>query len=390
MSCARCRAVRSGVEHNVNGVVGLSIVYEAFSEAVERELWDMCPPLGTPYQRVSVNGQPYDPAPHIGHPARDTPDKSHDFVLHRGGGGSGGGGGGGGGGMDGGLEFPRLFHQVLNAARDAGAMAPLAVLPDRCSAYCYERGRGFPTHFDSKYCHGEALTVATLGFGCTLEMQLHDDEPDSYTKNEGEITEVEVPRRSVYVMAGRAREYGVGNWKHGIKAGTGGGGGGSGWGGGGGGGGGGGSSGGGSGGSGGGGSGAAAPPPTWNGDAERRALVFRPSKAWSLWVLETGCAAALGAPVDTGVAGLRGRVQSRLDAQSKLPWSGGPVAKMLWDQHKLTLPEGTNMRKKVEGPDGVKRTPKQAFVHEETSMQEQQCAAVGKALPFTDYAARFS
>ena len=84
-------------------------------------------------------------------------------------------------------------------------------------------------------------------------------------RHEGETIEVYLPRRSIYVMSGRARFHGVGNWKHGVKplehaaemSGV----------------------------------------PPWNQQAERRALVFRPSKAWTLWTLETGCSAALGSAV---------------------------------------------------------------------------------------------
>ena len=56
------------VVHNVNEVEGLTIMYEAFSEGVERWLWEFCPPMHVPGYpeccRIGVNGQPYDPRSH--------------------------------------------------------------------------------------------------------------------------------------------------------------------------------------------------------------------------------------------------------------------------------------------------------------------------------------
>ena len=110
----RQRAQR--VVHNVNGVEGLTILYEAFSEDVEQWLWEFCPPQepNGPGSRVSVNGMPYHPAntSDTSSGAGATPDMCKGFDL----------------GVAG-HEYPEQLFQLINALRDSGAMADAAVLP---------------------------------------------------------------------------------------------------------------------------------------------------------------------------------------------------------------------------------------------------------------------
>ena len=164
---------------------------------------------------------------------------------------------------------------------------------------------------------------------------------------------MEVPRRSIYVMSGRAREHTIGNWKHGVKHLT-----------------------------------LAefeaamqcSPPPSWNPLGERRCLVFRPSKTWSIWVLENGLADALGSLESEAL--LREKLRGRLRAQVDLPWWKGPEGEMNWVMYKLQHPEAEADKRK-------RPSLKQKVLRQVVDQQIQLCRQVGGQLPFTAYASRF-
>ncbi|EOD11793.1 hypothetical protein EMIHUDRAFT_214086 [Emiliania huxleyi CCMP1516] len=124
------------------------------------------------------------------------------------------------------------LFRVCNLVGDCG-LYPGYVTPDYVYAITYPPKAAFNKHLDSRYRWGETVVGVTLGQAGT-----HYDESGSFA------IELELPRRSVYVMSGEARTL----WKHGIRQQK---------------------------------PGSLPPPPPWNPYNMRRALTLRATKAFS-------------------------------------------------------------------------------------------------------------
>ncbi len=72
----------------------------------------------------------------------------------------------------------------------------LSALPDQCTVNRYEPGHGIPPHIDTHSCCDGA--IASLSLGSDVVMVFTDAET-------GEAMPVDLPRRSLMVMRGRAR-----------------------------------------------------------------------------------------------------------------------------------------------------------------------------------------
>jgi len=247
---------------DAGGVSGLHVLLDAFTEDVERRIFQTGEPLNQPEQVNHEYGKRL--GCHLGPEGFDA--------------------------------VPDL-HRVCNAIRDSG-LFPGLVEPDYCFAITYPGpsadggGAEFQVHLDSRYRWGETVCGVTMGQGCLMRFQALTDavkrrgppagpSPGSllqWTVVEtagGFSVDVQLPRRSIYVMSGAVRT----EWKHGIRklstknlA-------------------------------------PFPPPPAWNTFGMRRSLTLRPTKAYSDACLEQQLREA---PGDAAL-------QARLTAQRKYP-----------------------------------------------------------------------
>ena len=168
------------IEHDVGGVKGLLLLKNAFDEATEEKLFSnetiFFPSVNTTGYQFTSEGQ------HL------SGKRCHSIPT---------------------LQAPLLpndVYRICNLVRDTGLYSDL-ITPDYCLGLTYPGSRSsgggaeFRMHFDSRYKWGESVVGVTLGQGCSM-----------YFIKAGERVNIELPRRSIYVMTGDARTL----WKHGI------------------------------------------------------------------------------------------------------------------------------------------------------------------------------
>ena len=83
--------------------------------------------------------------------------------------------------------------------------------------------------------------------------------------------------------------------------------------------------------------------PKWNPRAERKALVFRPSKAYTTVVLGEGTKEAFGTAADVPLHLLSDRLE--LMKTKTWSWFDGPIAKKYWDDEQRDWGEGRKTKK---------------------------------------------
>ena len=200
------------IKRDVCGIRGLHVFYEAFTEDVERRMFhnlDLFP---------------------FGAPAPDASKKSMDITL----------------GMK---NMPDDIMRVANLVRDSG-LDPTLITPDHVMSQSYPPMAGFMAHFDDNSRWGEAVVGVSLGadgvlyftpncknqwaIGAQICKAALDNnfknyptesgvtESDSWRTGRGSrvnkgpkswALELEIPRRSIYVMTGAART----DLEHGIR-----------------------------------------------------------------------------------------------------------------------------------------------------------------------------
>jgi hypothetical protein len=216
------------IVRNVGGIQGLDIALDCFSEAVERRLFES-ERIHAPQDQSAQNP------------------KRHGIIK----------------GPD---RFDHDIFRACNVVRDSGLL-PGYVPPDYCFALTYNQRASFQSHFDSRYRWGETVVGVTTGQQGTIYFSpgnaatTKKGPPAGAPPDEGSgpfdsfrtrvldnfesgyfAIEVDLPRRSIYVMSGAARV----DWKHGIRA-----------------------------------VGSPMPPPAWNPHNFRRSLTLRATKAFS-------------------------------------------------------------------------------------------------------------
>ena len=262
---------RIQVIRNYGGIQGLVVAPRFLSEAAERRLFESmgtrCPlPTGqveTGYGRSDLTNAPR------GRYDRFSPD----------------------------------LWRCINGIRDH--VYPELLLPDFALFWSYRQkrkrggglvsnGNAFQVHYDSKITYGETVAGVSVGRASLLVMELcpcpHDVRPNKYkphctcTSAVKRRVEVPLPRGSVYVMSGDARDQADRSraWKHGIK-----------W-----------------------------PPqldpaPSWNPTGERRSVTLRANKPWSHYCLEHR--------VREGLGPTPGDVAARLRLQRSIRTSRGDM-----------------------------------------------------------------
>jgi len=214
---------------NAAGVPGLMLGLECFSEDVERRLFFNSELF--PFEEQS--------------PGSRTAHAVHTYKH---------------GGSD-------LF-KLNNLVSDSG-LFPENVMPDCCLGLSYALNAAFQSHFDSKYRWAETVVGVSLGRAGTIYFTPAKGNTAIPSKRKSDATdqglvfrvkptaktfaiELDLPRRSIYVMSGAART----DWRHGIRkqmpqrlA-------------------------------------QLPPPPTWNARGVRRSLTLRSTKAYSDTVLQ--------------------------------------------------------------------------------------------------------
>ena len=200
------------IKRDVCGIKGLHVFYDAFTEDVERRMFhnrDLFP---------------------FGAPAPDASKKSLDSTL----------------GMK---NMPDDIMRVANLVRDSG-LDPTLITPDHVMSQSYPPMAGFMAHFDDNSRWGEAVVGVSLGADgvlyftpncknqwaigaqickAALDNNFKDyptesgvTESDSWRTGRGSrvnkgpkswALELEIPRRSIYVMTGAART----DLEHGIR-----------------------------------------------------------------------------------------------------------------------------------------------------------------------------
>ena len=200
------------IKRDVCGIKGLHVFYEAFTEDVER--------------RMFHNEDLF----RFGAPAPDASNKSLDSTL----------------GMK---NMPDDIMRVANLVRDSG-LDPTLITPDHVMSQSYPPTAGFMAHIDDNSRWGEAVVGVSLGADGVLyftpnckneraigaricKAALENDfkdyptksgitESDSWRTGRGSrvnkgakswALELEIPRRSIYVMTGAART----DLEHGIR-----------------------------------------------------------------------------------------------------------------------------------------------------------------------------
>ena len=111
---------------------------------------------------------------------------------------------------------------ICNVVKDSG-LFPGYITPDYCLALNYPPGAGFQHHFDSRYRWGETVVGVSLGQPSTIYFtpgnaktkkngvpnDMNGDNSGltvrikNYPKSDSFAIDVELPRRSIYVMSGR-------------------------------------------------------------------------------------------------------------------------------------------------------------------------------------------
>ena len=136
-------------------------------------------------------------------------------------------------------SFPAEVYKLLNLVIDSG-LYPGLVYPDMLLAMTYRpkietegyngpnKGPKFAAHFDSRYTWGETIIGVSLGAASCLRFFPANGqtmtEPTFAPKGEfgiglgasrvkGKRVEIELPRRSIYIMSGPSRT----DWKHAIS-----------------------------------------------------------------------------------------------------------------------------------------------------------------------------
>ena len=135
-------------------------------------------------------------------------------------------------------RFSPDLWRCINGIRDH--VYPELLLPDFALFWSYRQkrkrggglvsnGNAFQVHYDSKITYGETVAGVSVGRASLLVMELcpcpHDVRPNKYkphctcTSAVKRRVEVPLPRGSVYVMSGDARDQADRSraWKHGIK-----------------------------------------------------------------------------------------------------------------------------------------------------------------------------
>jgi len=158
------------VVHDLGGVPGLHIVYEAFDESVEQKLFELA--AGRPRQM----------------PWKTTIERRYTSWF-------------------GPSRYPEDFWRLINAVRDVGLTSQPLVLPNSVTAVAYPLGSRIGVHYDAAAKLGDVLMGVTTGSDGNMYMT-----QDSKF-GRGKVTFC-VPRRSIYVMENEARYC----WRHGLTA----------------------------------------------------------------------------------------------------------------------------------------------------------------------------
>jgi len=169
------------IESNAGGVPGLHILYEAFSEAIEERLFTNEGLFLPSFSSVGWH-YTYEEQHQSGKRCHSHTPSLRPFI-------------------------PIDCYRICSLVRDSG-LYPQLITPDYCLGITYpgpssiSGGSEFRGHFDSRYKWGESVVGVTLGSGCKM-----------YFTQKGHKVELELPRRSIYIMTGDART----EWKHGIS-----------------------------------------------------------------------------------------------------------------------------------------------------------------------------
>ena len=177
------------IVRNVGGVPGLDVALDAFSEDVERRLFESRTLfVHSPAQGATGFGK--DRNGHVSGPQTWDPDVWKTLNLV-------------------GDTFPEHY-----------------VPPDYCLALSYPNGAQFKDHFDSRFRWGECIVGVCLGQAVVMYfVQQMGPTPEEWEQVEGldvkvstqksgkTCVEVTLPRRTIYRMNGPARL----DWKHGIR-----------------------------------------------------------------------------------------------------------------------------------------------------------------------------
>lgn len=155
------------ISRNVNGIEGLHLATDCFSEEVEKRIFLSGYKDGT--NEKTLNG-------------KKVPWRAGRF--------------------SGPTDWPDDYFKLVNQIRDCG-LVPGYVPPDYCFRIAYPVGAGFFRHYDSRHRWGEVIVGVTLGQSGVMYF---------VPKDGRDSIRVVLPRRSIYVMSGASRY----DWKHGI------------------------------------------------------------------------------------------------------------------------------------------------------------------------------
>lgn len=156
------------IQRNVGGVPGLHIAYDAFSEEIEKRLFE-------------------NPC----FPASGGDSGKEGITLNP-------------------LYFPDDWFRLINAVQDCG-LYPEMQHPNYALNLTYSNKGSFMAHRDSPYRWGESIVGVCIGMECVFEMRrMVNDNPRGATNK---TVSVQLPRRCLYVLVDDART----SWKHAIK-----------------------------------------------------------------------------------------------------------------------------------------------------------------------------
>ena len=168
------------LERDVGGVRGLSLLHDAFSEAVEEQLFAVAhgdPTLPRAQGATAVHTQT---------PWKDTMNRRFtDFFYPP--------------------TWPDDFWRIITCARTQGLSRMPIVAPNFVCGLAYPVGTRIGAHFDPVGTLGDQIIGVSLGREC----QMYLTEPQ---KNGGRKITFQLPRRSIYLFEDDAR-YG---WMHGT------------------------------------------------------------------------------------------------------------------------------------------------------------------------------
>jgi hypothetical protein len=163
------------ISRHVNGIEGLHLATDCFSEEVEKRIFLSGYKEGT-NERI-INGE-------------TVPWRA--------------------GRVSGPSEWPDDYFKLVNLIRDCG-LFPGYVPPDYCFRIVYPEGAGFFHHYDSRHRWGEVIVGVTVGQSGVIYFVPKDGQESLLPPGRDSIRVV-LPRRSIYVMSGASRY----DWKHGI------------------------------------------------------------------------------------------------------------------------------------------------------------------------------